>query len=147
MVYILDSFLYCVERCTKPQHTLNRSTSSISSIDDEPGHHSTDFNRALSEPGTSQAPQPNPRRMRNKEREEYVKFFGMNVAGKDRDEFLQNLQATLLKKSRMLVPKATWEVFTHNVGTLRVKSVDEVAGKSGTGEDSELPVSIEGASK
>ena len=64
----------------------------------------------------------------------------MNVAGKDRDEFLQNLQGTLLKKSRMLVPKATWEVFTHNVGTLRMKSVEESSGKTGNVEESELPV-------
>lgn len=146
-MYILDSFLYCSERCTKPKPILNRSTSSISSIDgDEPGLHAADYQRVHSEPGTSLA-QAIPRRMRSKEREEYVKFFGMNVTGKDRDEFLQNLQATLLKKSRMLVPKATWEVFTHNVGTLRMKSVDDVAGKAGAGEESKLPVSIEGASQ
>jgi hypothetical protein len=151
MVYILDSFVYCTKRWPKSQKILDRSISSISSIDGEEaatGVSCTDFTRGHSEPGIS-GTQVNPRRRRNKEREDCSKFYGMNVIGKDRDEFLNNLQATLQQKSRMLVPKATWEVFTHNVGTLRMKSVEEASQGGRTGKDVEnaLPVTFDSVSR
>lgn len=151
MVYILDSFIYCTKRWPKSQRLLDRSISSISSMDGEEPTSSvsfTDVPPANSETGLH-GNQANPRRRRNKEREDCIKFYGMNVAGKDKDEFLNNIQATLQQKSRMLVPKATWEVFTHNVGTLRMKSVEEAsqAGRTGSDAENALPVTFDRVSR
>lgn len=71
-----------------------------------------------------------------------MKFFGMDVIHVDREKFLSSLQDTLQQKFPK-VPKASWEVFTHNV-TTRQKSVDDtnLASQREHDEESGLPTTF-----
>ena len=112
------------------ERILTRSISSVSSVDGE-----------VFGPSFSQTPQPEPgpssmesrlptnteskrRRRQNHERKLLEKFFGMDVMQADKDTFLNSLHDTVQQKFPK-VPKASWEVFTHNVTVTRQKSVNE----------------------
>ena len=64
------------------------------------------------------------RRRHSHDREPILKFFGMDVMHSDREKFLNSLHDTVQQKFPK-VPKASWEVFTHNVTVARQKSFDD----------------------
>ncbi|XP_048584846.1 uncharacterized protein LOC5508594 isoform X2 [Nematostella vectensis] len=127
MVYVLDAFIYSINNWPRLDTSAQPPAQSPT-----PG-----LAREATEAGTSL--HQHSRRL-SRESEECVRFYGMDVIGQERDTFLNNLQATLQQKSRMLVPKATWEVFTHNVGLSRLKSVEDTSKQTGSDETSTLPV-------
>ena len=77
------------------------------------------------------------------ERDALIKFFGMDVMQSDKEKFLSSLQDTVQQKFPK-VPKASWEVFTHNVTIARQKSCDDakLALRRENEDDCNLPTSF-----
>lgn len=66
----------------------------------------------------------------------------MDVIQGDREKFLTSLQDTIQQKFPK-VPKASWEVFTHNVTMARQKSEDpNLASQKESDEESGLPTTF-----
>ena len=125
---------------------LDRSVS-ISSHDGDDSGLSSSY-PLQNEEGLETRPSPNTaeskrRRRHNYEREKITKFFGMDVMHADREKFLSSLQDTVQQKFPK-VPKASWEVFTHNVTVSRQKSCDDtnLALHRENEEDSNLPTTF-----
>ena len=147
-VYVLDAFIYSMTHWPRIGNAFDGSFS-ISSCDlEESCPSSSQPSRA--EEGSStedtkpSAPSESKRRRRQSyEREALIKFFGMDVMQSDKEKFLNSLQDTVQQKFPK-VPKASWEVFTHNVTIARQKSSDDtkLALRRENEDDCSLPTSF-----
>ena len=124
--------------------SFDRSTSVTSHDGDDSGPTSSQHEDTS---GLETRPSPNTeskrRRRHSYEREAILKFFGMDVIHADREKFLSSLQDTLQQKFPK-VPKASWEVFTHNVTMARQKSSEDtnMTSQRETDEESGLPTTF-----
>lgn len=147
-VYVLDAFIYCMTHWPRIGKVFDRSIS-ISSRDGEESCPSSS-QPAQNEDGSSgldSKPLPNTeskrRRRHSYEREAIIKFFGMDVMHADREKFLNSLHDTVKQKFPK-VPRASWEVFTHNVTVARQKSSEDtnLTLQGDNEDDSSLPTSF-----
>lgn len=126
-MYVLDAFIYSMTHWPRAGTSLDRSISISSHDGEDSGPSSSQPSQHEDTSGLETRPSPNTeskrRRRHSHEREAIMKFFGMNVIHTDKEKFLSSLQDTLQQKFPK-VPKASWEVFTHNV-TARQKSCDD----------------------
>lgn len=127
-VYVLDAFIYSITHWPRAGTGLDRSISVSSHDGEDSGPSSSQPSQHEDTSGLETRPSPNAeskrRRRHSHEREAVLKFFGMDVIHIDREKFLSSLQDTLQQKFPK-VPKASWEVFTHNVTMSRQKSSDD----------------------
>ena len=128
-VYVLDAFIYSMTHWPRVGKALDRGMSITSHDGDDSGPSSSQPSQNEEGPsGLETRPSPNTdskrRRRHSHEREAIVKFFGMDVLHADREKFVNSLHDTVQQKFPK-VPKASWEVFTHNVTVARQKSCDD----------------------
>ena len=127
--------------------SLDRSISVSSHDGDDSGASSSQPSQQEDTSGLVTRPSPNTeskrRRRHSYEREAILKFFGMDVIHTDKEKFLSSLQDTLQQKFPK-VPKASWEVFTHNVTMARQKSSDDtnMASQRESEEETGLPTTF-----
>ena len=144
-VYVLDAFIYTMNHWPKAEKDLNTSISSVSSMDTEElapsSSQPAEAELSSTEPGQKHVTEKKRRCKVSKETEMQIKFFGMEVLGSDKESFVSSLRDAVQHKFPK-VPKATWEVFTHNVSVGRQKSLEEaaLAGNAGNNEEEGLPV-------
>lgn len=145
-MFVLDAFIYSLTHWPRAGTSLGRSTSVSSHDGEDSGPSSSQPSQHEDTSGLETRPSPSTeakrRRRHSHEREAVMKFFGMDVIHVDREKFLSSLQDTLQQKFPK-VPKASWEVFTHNV-TTRQKSVDDtnLASQREHDEESGLPTTF-----
>ena len=146
-MYVLDAFIYSMTHWPRVGVSLDRSVSVSSHDGDDSGPSSSQPSQHEDTSGLETRPSPNTeskrRRRHSYEREAILKFFGMDVIHADREKFLSSLQDTLQQKFPK-VPKASWEVFTHNVTMARQKSSDDtnMASQRETDEETGLPTTF-----
>ncbi|XP_022781948.1 uncharacterized protein LOC111322968 [Stylophora pistillata] len=146
-VYVLDAFIYSMTHWPRLASTLDRRISMTSNDGD-------DSSPSFSQPSqpedgplgleTKSSPNTESKRWRrhSHEREAIIKFFGMDVMHGDREKFLTSLQDTIQQKFPK-VPKASWEVFAHNVTLARQKSEDpNLTSQKESEEESGLPTTF-----
>lgn len=146
-MYVLDAFIYSITHWPRASTSLGRRISVSSHDGDDSGSSFPQFSQHEDGPsGLETRPSPNTeskrRRRHSHEREALLKFFGMDVLHADREKFLSSLQDTIQQKFPK-VPKASWEVFTHNVTVARQKSSDDsLALQRENDEESGLPTTF-----
>ena len=146
-MYVLDAFIYSMTHWPRAARTLDRSVSISSHDGDDSGPSFSQPSQTEDGPsGLETKPSPNTeskrRRRHSHEREAIIKFFGIDVMHGDREKFLTSLQDTVQQKFPK-VPKASWEVFTHNVTMARQKSEDpNLTSQKENDEESGLPTTF-----
>ena len=148
-MYVLDAFIYSMTHWPRAGKGLDRRVSISSHDGDDSGLSSSQPLQNEEGPsGQETRPSHNTaeskrRRRHSHDRERIVTFFGMDVMHTDREKFLNSLQDTVQQKFPK-VPKASWEVFTHNVTVARQKSCDEtnLALQKENEEESKLPTTF-----
>ena len=145
-MYVLDAFIYSMTHWPRRASTLNRRISTTSTDGDDSCPSFSQPSQpedGSSSPETKPSPTTESKRWRrhSHEREAIIKFFGMDVIQGDREKFLTSLQDTIQQKFPK-VPKASWEVFTHNVTMARQKSEDPNLAQKESDEESGLPTTF-----
>ena len=145
-MYVLDAFIYSMTHWPRLASTLNRRISTTSTDGDDSCPSFSQPSQpedGSSSPETKPSPTTELKRWRrhSHEREAIIKFFGMDVIQGDREKFLTSLQDTIQQKFPK-VPKASWEVFTHNVTMARQKSEDPNLAQKESDEESGLPTTF-----
>ena len=143
-MYVLDAFIYTMNHWPKLPTDRNRNLPSLDGEEPIPSSSQSaqaEAGTPLSQPGYKNVIEKKRRRNLSKNSEILVKFFDMDVGGSEKERFLNSLRDAVQHKFPK-VPKATWEVFTHNVSVSRQKSCDDTAHARRTGGDEEpvLPV-------